>query len=522
MRAKCKYNFRPVRDTNFRCSNRNKSAKNYKNKSALSDSKTKPAATVADAASNTGSAPNQNIVSMDIEKQPKINLVKNTPLKRGLPATSSDVHSKIPKTNMLQLSNRYDPLQHISEDVNSDPVTSASTNKQAPPKARRPAPIILDGKPKDSFKDLSNLLKEKCRGKFMIKFGPNTTAIHVETVADKTCVSEALSARKLPFWTYTNKEERSHAFVLHGLDCDIELSEIEQDLKQQLPDMIKMYKMNTKFRQLYLVITNNKIRLQDIQQKVSSICYCKVSWKRHVNKKELIQCHRCQKWGHATSNCNMPAKCLKCAQSHLTGECTKTRDTDATCANCDGKHPANSIECEVYQRRLRAKQARRPAVNKQPAVYIDAPQPTTNVWDIRRQQFQAQQSNLQQNQQISPRASGQQHESSTKAVISANQGARTLRSAQLNARYRPGPSHTETHTPLQEYVAPQTSGSTQAETGNISDLFTEMKKIHSVVNVTGLVLALKDLIARLLLARTPAEKVLTTLEFTEGVAKYNI
>lgn len=122
--------------------------------------------------------------------------------------------------------------------------------------------------------------------------------------------------------------------------------------------MVKVYKMNTKFRQLYLVITNNKIRFQDMQQKVH-ICYCKVSSKRYVNKKELIQCHRCQKWGHATSNCNMTPKCLKCAKNHLTDEGTKTPDTDATCANCGGKHPANIIECEVYQRRLRAKQARR-------------------------------------------------------------------------------------------------------------------------------------------------------------------
>lgn len=62
----------------------------------------------------------------------------------------------------------------------------------------------------------------------------------------------------------------------------------------------------------------------------------------HVNKKELVQCHRCQKWGHATSNCNMHAKCLKCAKDHLTGECTKTPETDPNCnSNLCGRSAAN-------------------------------------------------------------------------------------------------------------------------------------------------------------------------------------
>lgn len=198
----------------------------------------------------------------------------------------------------------------------------------------------------------------------------------------------------MSYWSYTNKEDRSRAFVLHGLDCEMDITEIESDLRRQLPEVVKIYKMNTTFRQLYVVIINNKIKLQDIQQKVRSVCYCKVTFKRHVNRKEIIQCHRCQKWRHATSNCNMPVRCFKCAKEHHTRTCTKTPDTDATCVNCNGKHPANSVECEVYQQRLRPKQARRPAVflpQQQPITYIDAPPPANKVWDVRRLQFQASQ-----------------------------------------------------------------------------------------------------------------------------------
>lgn len=47
----------------------------------------------------------------------------------------------------------------------------------------------------------------------------------------------------------------------------MEISEVETDIKRQLPELVKIYKMNTMFKQLYLVITNNKIKLQDYNRK---------------------------------------------------------------------------------------------------------------------------------------------------------------------------------------------------------------------------------------------------------------
>lgn len=203
--------------------------------------------------------------------------------------TADKPGNKMPR---VEVHNRFDPLTGLPADGGNN---SVQPDAQAPTTKRRPAPIILDGKPKDSFKNLRKLLSEMCRQKFLIKFGPTTTAIRLETVEGKALVREALTQRNMNFWSYTNKEDRSHAFVLHGLDCDIELAEIETDIRRQLPELVKIYKMNTKYRKLYLVITSNKIKLQDIQQKIRSVCYCKVTFQRHVNKKEIIQCHRCQK-----------------------------------------------------------------------------------------------------------------------------------------------------------------------------------------------------------------------------------
>jgi hypothetical protein len=55
--------------------------------------------------------------------------------------------------------------------------------------------------------------------------------------------------------------------------------------------------------------------------------------------------------GHAASNCNRPYRCVKCTEEHLPGQCKRTtREGHAACVNCNGQHPANSIECPQYKK----------------------------------------------------------------------------------------------------------------------------------------------------------------------------
>jgi Associated with zinc fingers. len=50
-------------------------------------------------------------------------------------------------------------------------------------------------------------------------------------------------------------------------------------------------------------------------------------------KTGLVQCMRCQQYGHTKNNCMRPWRCVKCASNHKTTDCPKTdRNTPATCA----------------------------------------------------------------------------------------------------------------------------------------------------------------------------------------------
>lgn len=70
----------------------------------------------------------------------------------------------------------------------------------------------------------------------------------------------------------------------------------------------------------------------------------------------IVQCQRCQQYGHSKNYCTRPFRCLKCAQPHRTADCAKKdRNTPAKCALCFGAHPANFKGCEVYREILARK-----------------------------------------------------------------------------------------------------------------------------------------------------------------------
>ena len=75
-------------------------------------------------------------------------------------------------------------------------------------------------------------------------------------------------------------------------------------------------------------ILNFRIRVEDLR----------------VTKKD-IQCFRCQRYGHKADFCQLKRKCVKCGEDHLARECPKSPTTKATCANCQGEHPANFKKC---------------------------------------------------------------------------------------------------------------------------------------------------------------------------------
>ena len=65
-------------------------------------------------------------------------------------------------------------------------------------------------------------------------------------------------------------------------------------------------------------------------------------------QREIVQCMRCQKFGHTRSYCTLPPVCVKCGQEHDNRDCTKSPEAAPTCDLCNGNHIANYRGCPEY------------------------------------------------------------------------------------------------------------------------------------------------------------------------------
>jgi PAX-interacting protein 1 len=69
------------------------------------------------------------------------------------------------------------------------------------------------------------------------------------------------------------------------------------------------------------------------------------SW---VNKNNIVQCTRCQQYGHTKSYSSKRFICVRCGGSHNSNECKESKKTLAKFALCGGNHSANYKGCEFY------------------------------------------------------------------------------------------------------------------------------------------------------------------------------
>lgn len=89
----------------------------------------------------------------------------------------------------------------------------------------------------------------------------------------------------------------------------------------------------------------------DIERVLSltELGFQQVHVERQNRKIDPVQCHRCQGYGHSKNYCRRAFVCLKCAGGHPTTECTKSKNSPAVCANCNGEHIASYKGCPVFK-----------------------------------------------------------------------------------------------------------------------------------------------------------------------------
>ncbi|KAG5879182.1 hypothetical protein JTB14_038344 [Gonioctena quinquepunctata] len=189
-----------------------------------------------------------------LRQQVKVSKESNTPSKK----------SRQTQGYAVETSNRYDAIYPDSE-PEKDPVeeqaqerdvseehsqeivrTITNKNKQPTPQFagnadKKVPPIVVEGRPAIS-KRMTEILKEQLKGKYVLEYKPRSTLIFTTSVEDHASMKRALLGAEAQFHTYTHKGEKTHAFVIKGLESEPTPEELEEALKteHQLKDMVKL------------------------------------------------------------------------------------------------------------------------------------------------------------------------------------------------------------------------------------------------------------------------------------------
>lgn len=182
----------------------------------------------------------------------------------------------------------------------------------------------------------------------------NKVKVQVSTIDNYKLLKSVFDANNVARHTYSLEEEKKHRVVLknmhHSTSVDDIIKEL-QNLGHEVTNIMNVTNRQTKEKKNLFFIdikrNDNNNEIFKIKKFLNSV----VIFEEPHKKRQLVQCKRCQCYGHTRNQCTRPFRCVKCAGNHDYRSCLKHKEDGkpATCVLCKGNHPANYKGCTVYQ-----------------------------------------------------------------------------------------------------------------------------------------------------------------------------
>lgn len=161
-------------------------------------------------------------------------------------------------------------------------------------------------------------------------------------------VQSKLSENDIPFHTFTLPTERTLKVVLRGIPPSYEESEVQAELEREgfTAKSIRQFIKDGRKLPIYMISLPCNPENKQIFE-LTSLFYISIRVEPYRSNGPS-QCFHCQGFGHSSTHCGHPPKCVKCGGNHQTSSCTKTPETPPKCANCNGEHTANYRKCPAF------------------------------------------------------------------------------------------------------------------------------------------------------------------------------
>lgn len=266
----------------------------------------------------------------------------------------------------MSTTNYYSPLTSVTTADTSVASTSRPTSKSSDNnatgmrvnKTSTPPPLVIEKKCVSSR--LLTQIKGTLKNKYTSSYNVQGLRIQCTTLEDYNALQYFLAANRLQYFTYQRSSDQLIKLIIRGLPPTISEEEILAELQEmQFPAMsVRQFKRLqvdpiTDDRSkvplpIWLVTLHNQSGIKEKMKQLTGMFNLTIKVEDYLGSPVPVQCYKCQRFGHKAQGCNIQPKCVKCAGSHHTKECTKDPNTPATCTNCNGSHPANFRQCPRF------------------------------------------------------------------------------------------------------------------------------------------------------------------------------
>ncbi|GFQ73569.1 uncharacterized protein TNCT_662241 [Trichonephila clavata] len=267
------------------------------------------------------------------------------------------------KMNFFQLKNRSDHPRRITK--NQFPTSNkfaALDTAKTDDEDVTPAPPKIKMITMKLSKDYNLILQQ------IHKTHPTATNTHIngfikiqpETPDHHREITEFLTSKKVEYFVTDPLANRPLKLVMKGLPASTEVEDIKQELLNKgiaVEKVAQLRQFSTKNPlPFYLLEITRNENVEDIFS-IKSCLYMQIKLDPFRKGSRTTQCYNCNLFHHASQNCHMRTRCLKCGENHRTGQCAiKEKIENPTCINCHAKgHMASSIECPLFPKPKKGK-----------------------------------------------------------------------------------------------------------------------------------------------------------------------
>lgn len=289
--------------------------------------------TVSDTLVNTNLAPNNKSQEETQEATLDNNALqwKHVPNKRGSSSSNATLLKKAKQTG-VSLHNSFDALNNCEGmDGDVQEQTFVQTKESKPPPIF--VPNIMNVKVMVTAIE-SVLTKEeytfKCTNQNSIKLCPVSVDAYRKLVRKLTDLN-------VNFHTYQLKQEKAYRVVLKNMHFSTDIGEIKEAIEIngfKVRNIINARNFKTKEPiSMFFVDLEPNPRNKEIYS-IQFLLNAKILFEPPYRRNEVVQCKRCQSYGHTKSYCRHPPRCVKCGSNHDSLNCKKPREEPPKCVFC--------------------------------------------------------------------------------------------------------------------------------------------------------------------------------------------